>query len=156
MTALPAVCDDSVRPLGGVVHAELSWLFLGYWSADIACPCDRLFFSRRCAVGAIGETGIVESPHNRIESIFWQFSWTDGFCEDAHAPRSFLCGCKIFGGNRKTRSSSCRFWRAGGSSRSAAILLRTRRVSRCFRRRRIINPEFAWCTRLTRLLFDVN
>lgn len=71
MSALPAVCDDPVRPLGGVVHAELSWFFLGHWSADIACSCDRLFFSRRRAVGAIGETGIVESPDNRIESIFW-------------------------------------------------------------------------------------
>ena len=69
MLALSAVCDDFVHLLDGG-HAELSWLFLHRRSADIACPCHRLF-SRRRAVGAVGDASIIESPHNRIEAIFW-------------------------------------------------------------------------------------
>ena len=84
--ALPAVRDDPVHLLGGVIDAEFSWLFLGKRSADVACSCDGLLFSRRGAVGTIGEAGIIESSHDRVETVFWQFSWTDGFCEDIHAP----------------------------------------------------------------------
>jgi hypothetical protein len=152
---LPAVCDDSVHTLGGVVNAELSWLFFARGSADVACSCDRLFFSRRHAVGAIGEASIIESSHDGVETVFWQFSWTDGLCENVHSPRRFLGRCEIFGGNREARLS-CGLWRASRSSRPATILLRTRRVSCCFRGRRIIDSELAWCTRLTWLLFDVN
>ena len=71
--ALPAIRNDSVNTLSGVVDAEFSWLFLACGFADIACPCDRLFFSRRCgvgAIGAIGEAGIVESSHDRVETVF--------------------------------------------------------------------------------------
>ena len=71
---LPSTRNDSIHLLGGVVDTELSRLFLRCWSADIACPGHRLFFSRRCAVGAIGAIGdasIIESSHNRVETIFW-------------------------------------------------------------------------------------
>ena len=69
--ALPAICDDSVHPLGGVIDAELSWLFLGRWSASVACPGDRLVFSWICAVITISDASIVESSHNRVEAIVW-------------------------------------------------------------------------------------
>ena len=72
MLALPAICgDDSVHPLGGVVDAELSGLFLGPWSADVACPSDRLVFSWMCAAGTISNASIIESSHNRVEAIVW-------------------------------------------------------------------------------------
>lgn len=71
MLALPAICNDSVHPLSGVVDAELSWVFLRRWSVDIACPGDRLFFSWMCAVGTIGDASIIKSSHNRIETIVW-------------------------------------------------------------------------------------
>lgn len=69
--ALPAIRDDSVHPLSGVVDAELSGLFLGRWSADVACPGDRLVFSWRCAVGTVSNASIIESSHNRVEAIVW-------------------------------------------------------------------------------------
>jgi hypothetical protein len=158
--ALPAICDDTVHPLGGVIYTELSWLFPGRWSADIACPCNGLFFSRRravsttCTIDAIGDAGIVESFHNRIKAIFWQFSRADGVCENVHAPRCLLCGCEILIGDHKARLPRG-FRRAGRGSRSLAVRLRSWCVSCRFGRWRV-NPQFAWRTRLAWLLLDVN
>jgi hypothetical protein len=87
---LPTIRLDSIHLLSGMVHAELSWLFLGRWPADVACPGHGLFFLGRSAVGATGgaagRAGIVESLHDRVEAVFWQFARTDGICEDIHAP----------------------------------------------------------------------
>ena len=69
MLALPAIYVDSIRTLSGVVDAELSRLFFGSWSAGIARPGHRLFFSWMCAVGTISDARIVESSHNRVEAI---------------------------------------------------------------------------------------
>jgi len=73
MVILPTIHGDPVHPLGGVIDAKLSWLFLGCWPADVACSCNRLLFSfsRRCAIGAVGNASVIESFHNRVEAIFW-------------------------------------------------------------------------------------
>jgi hypothetical protein len=68
IATLPTIRLDSVHLLGEMIHAELSWLFLDRWPADIAGACHGLFFLGRSAVGATdgaaGRAGIVESLHD--------------------------------------------------------------------------------------------
>jgi hypothetical protein len=75
IATLPTIRLDSVHLLGEMIHAELSWLFLDRWPADIAGACHGLFFLGWSAIGATGgaagRAGIVESLHDRVEAIFW-------------------------------------------------------------------------------------